>query len=93
MTSRLNKANIDVLAFFIFGGYMPIHLCFILLTGLNMKEEPAKMLVPVHYMTYVKKYGTDKNYSVGWNLGPSVIYYEIKESPEEVVSLIKKECK
>lgn len=68
---------------------MMLPLCFIILTGLTIKNEPAKMLVPVHNITFVKKYSVDKNYSVG--IGS--IYYEIKESPEEVIGLIKKECK
>jgi len=64
-------------------------MCFILITSLNSKGEDAKMVIPVHTITVVKKFGNDKNYSIKLNND----FFEVKESPEEIMLLIKKECK
>jgi hypothetical protein len=68
-----------------------VPLCFILVTASNMDDSYSKMVIPTNRIisivagkkqTSVKLIGTQYDG-----------YFDIKETPEEVLTLIKKECK
>lgn len=68
-----------------------VPLCFILVTASNMDDSYAKMLVQVNKVTSIvagKKHSSMRIAGTQYDGN-----YEIKETPEEVSALIKKECK
>ena len=70
---------------------MLLPICFIIVTASNMNDTYSKMLVQTNRIVSVV---TSKKHSNMKVLEAQYINtYDIKETPEEVSSLIKKECK